>query len=446
MLDPLDRLPPQSIDTERQIIGAILLDPRQLDRVASKLTPDDFYADAHKKLFGHFVAMSDNGQRIDATTLIDRIKRSADLEAIGGGAYIAECAQSVAVAANAPHYAKIVHRHSQLRKIIAAGTDLIRAGYDDLDPEQALATAEAALAGIKTGQGDSDPVSLRDATVLALAAIDKQIERGKGAGIMTGLERFDNVVGGFFPSELTILAARPSQGKTSLSVQIAAHMAGRGRRVYFASLEMDQISVATKRLCTLAGVPQQSIRSNSIGPDEVKRLVAASHDTPGTLFVHDRPRMRPYDIARAARQLHAEIVFVDYLQIVTPPDHKKNRYEQVGEITLQLRAIAREQKIPVVACAQIKRADNKGQTSTVSRPRMDQLRESGNIEQDTDVILLLWRPEGGIHSDSDAWAAEIEVAKNRLGVTEKFRLDWDPGRTLFSIHGSPIHEEFSPWQ
>lgn len=446
----LDRMPPANLDAERQLLGSILLDPRNLDHVASIMTPDDFYAEAHGVIFAHLVAMHDANRRIDEPLFIDRLRTTGDLERVGALAYLVEVFGSVASPRHYRDYAEIVRRDSQKRRIIRAGLDAVVAAYDaGTTPENVLGALEASLASIKTGECNSDPVTMETACVGAINEIDEIIRRGRGAGIMTGLPALDEQIGGVFPGELTILAARPSQGKTSLALQWAAHAAHSGHVVYFATLEMGRNEIAQKRLCSVAGVSSMRIRTGSLTTYDKSRLTEAAQTVAQSRFyVHDAPKIRPFDVQRAARRLRAEIVFVDYLQIVTPPDPSKKRYEQVGDISGQLKTIARELHVPVVACAQIGRQADLGRES---RPALAHLRESGNIEQDADVVALLWRPCGGIQGKTDSeycqehWDADLIVAKNRKGITPSLRLDWDGDTTTFTCHNYHPRPKSGQW-
>jgi replicative DNA helicase len=307
------------------------------------------------------------------------------------------------------------------------------------NPDEALAAAEEALARIKTGSYNTDPVTMWDATMAAVQEIDDIVKRIRLSGTMIGLPQFDEEIGGFFRGELVILGARPGQGKTSLALQMATHCAARGRRVYFATLEMGATELALKQLATESGVSSQRIRAGKIDEHDRAQLSEASQRVAvKNLVLHDWPEIRPFDIQRAARRFDAEIVFVDYLQIVSPPDAKKKRYEQVGDISRQLKTIARQMDVPVVACAQIGRqAEQRAET----RPKLSDLRESGNIENDCDMALLLWRPENGIKGkkgtphEGQEWDADLEVAKNRKGVRKRFRLVWHGDETRFSCFG-----------
>ena len=446
----LDRMPPSNLDAERQLIGSVMLQPSILDAAASIVAPDDFYSEAHAVIFRHLVDMSQKNRRIDEALFLDRMRTSGDLERIGGTAYLVEIYGSVASPRHFRDYAAIVRRDAHKRRIIRAGLDAVVAAYDaSTTSEDVLAALEVNLAEIRTGQYDTDPVTMSTACVEAIQEIDATIRRGHGAGIMTGLEAFDTQLGGVFPGELTICAARPSHGKTSLALQLAAHAAGRGRVVYFATLEMDRAELATKRLCAVSGVSSMRIRTGKIDAVEKSRIMEAAQSVAAleNFHVHDWPEIRPYDIQRAARRLHADLIVVDYLQIVTPPDSTKKRYEQVGEISRQLKIVARQMNVPVVACCQIGRQAEQG--GKESRPMISHLRESGNIEQDADVVLLLWRPRDGIHGAADSkysgerWDADLMVAKNRKGVTPNIRLDWDGDTTTFFSHTTPSRS--GPW-
>jgi len=438
--DILDRMPPCDLDAERAVLGSILLQPKILDNLASLLKASDFHSDAHQRLYRCLVGMSDQDKAIEPKLVTVELSRLGELEAVGGVAYIAEVLSSVGVASHYSYHAKLVIECAKRRNIIHAATEALRQAHaTNVTVEECLNTAEESLAAIQCGSYDTDPVPMFDAVVEAMAEIDAILKRQKQAGIFTGLPDFDELYGGVFPGELTILAARPGQGKTSLALQMAAHAAQR-HRVYFATLEMGRIELALKRLCSVSGVSSQKIRTGDLGELDRGSLVTASQSVANkNLLLHDWPEIRPYDIRRAARRFDAEVIFVDYLQYVSPPDAKKKRYEQVGDISRQLKTIARQMQVPVVACAQIGRQAEA--TRGEMRPRLSHLRESGNIENDCDVALLLWRPENPISAKDrpgEEWDAEVEIAKNRKGETGRLRLLWSGKRTSFSCYGNRV--------
>ena len=435
----LDSMPPCNHEAEAQVIGSLLLDPSKLDEIASMLRPSDFHGEFNRVLYTHFMGISESDGRVDVPLLTDRMRKAGDW-VDGMAAHVADVVQSVAVSLHVKYYADIVLRASRNRQLIHIGLDLTRTAWQPAaDPEVCLAAAEEAMAQIRTGSYDTDPQPISEVMVDVMQEIDDIIHKRKTAGVMTGLVEFDEEIGGLFRGELTIVAARPGQGKTSLALQMAAHCAARGRTVYFATLEMPKIDLAMKRLCSVSGVSSQRVRTGNIDIDQRQQLVEGSQAAAQTnLHLHDWPEIRPFDIRRAARRVGAEVVFVDYLQYVTPPDATKKRYEQVGDISRQLKTIARQMDVPVVACAQIGRQADQ---TKEARPKLSHLRESGNIESDADVVLLLWRPEKGIdgtkdHFANEHWDAELEVGKNRKGKVTRLRLDWDGETTTFACHSA----------
>ncbi len=439
----LDRLPPSSLDDERQTLGSILLDHKVLDDVARLVEPEDFHADAHQRVYRAMLAMQADRLPIDIALLRDRLNRSAEIEAIGGPAYLAEILQSVPYAANAKYYAGIVARHAKKRKLIHAATEMLRTAYDPgQEPEEIVAAAERAISAIKTGSYQTDPISLEEATVAAMDFIDEVGTARKGGGVKTGLEMLDFETGGVYAGEMTILAARAGQGKTTLALQIAYNMAAAGIPVYYASLEMNRVQVALKNLCRIAAVPIKLVRAGRIFARGRESLLDASNKCTVPLFIHDWPKIRPFDIARAARKLNAGVVFVDYLQRVKPTDNGQKRWEQVGQISDDLKTVAADLNVPVVALAQLNReADKEGRET---RPKLSHLRESGNLEQDADQVWLLWRPENGIKGTGryagENWGAELKIAKHRFGNARPIRLKCDGMATAFECIDEPPEE------
>jgi len=434
----LDRLPPQSLEAEKAVLGSMLLDPLLCDDVAPILRPEDFYARAHRKLYAHMLAIHDGGGRIDAMLLVERLKAAGELEAIGGVAYLAEVAQSVPVAAHAMHYAGIVVEKSRRRAIILAATEMLRAAWDTgVSVDEIVSDCEALLHQIPSGEYAGEPVEFTKALAEACVVVDEIASRKRSAGLMTGLESFDFAAGGLFAGELTILAARPSIGKTSLALQIAQHVGGDRKRVYFASLEMPTTQLALRVLCGHSGVAMARVRSGDLGPDDLALLMAAGVSLQGLpILLHDRAGLSVADIRRACRRMVAkgglDLVIVDYLQRVTPADAKVDRHLQVGKITWDLKALALELRVPVLCVCQLGRVaeERDRKTGLVIEPRLSMLKESGDIEQDADMVLLLHRQQRAVES-------LLILAKNRQGEQARFNLQWDGERTRFSCDGVP---------
>ena len=435
-----DRMPPSNLDAEQQVLGSILLLPSVLDEVASILKPQDFYTEANERIYGHLLAMSTAGDQIDNALLAEKLKCHGDWEFIGEAAYLGEVAQAAPTAAHAVHYARIVLRASQKRRIMQAATELLKEAWEpSIEPEQSLASAEAALQEIRTGDYQDSLVTAQQAGEAFLLKVSRICQQQGQVGVFTGLPRFDSEVGGLFPGELTILAARPSVGKTALACQIADHSARHGRLVYFASLEMDFVELAGRTICGIAGVNGQVIRTGKIGPEEQQALSnGAAAFSKRAVCIDSRPGMTVYDIRRAARRLVRDalrLIVVDYLQLLTPEDRRLQRYEQVGQQTKALKELARELEVPVLCLCQLNRASEQQEM-----PMLSNLRESGSIEQDADMVMLLHRPPSGIKistpgsrtKERAAWPAELILAKNRNGEQVTVKLDWDPRLTRFS--------------
>jgi len=429
----LDRLPPQDLDAERSVLGSILLKQDVLDEVAGIVTAGDFYAEAHGRLFSHVVTMHEAGQPIDVVTLKDRLTREGDFEAIGGAAYLAEVAQSVPYAANAVHYANIVRDKAKLRSVIHTGSAMVRDAYDPAgNADDVLARAEEALSRAEEHGRQSDAI---DAATAVDGAIRQAQQSGEHRrGLPTGLVDFDRQLGGLFPGELIVLAARPRMGKTSLGIQVMAHNAPRDRGVLFASLEMSATELTTRMLCSRAGVDSNRLRTGSLEGDDLAALEREAAELRGAAFwVVDRPSLTTADMRREARRLHRRsglaLLVVDYLQRVTPADVRVKRYEQVGQITGELKRLAREFNVPVLLLAQLNR---EVEATADHRPRLSHLRESGDIEQDADVVAFLHRPEVYKPDDADLHGqAALIVEKNRNGPTSRFELSWDETTTTF---------------
>lgn len=429
----LDMAPPQDLDAERGVLGSLLLDPRILDDVALVLRAQDFHADAHRRLYGHLIAMHDAGQAIDVTLLVGRLKSAGELEAVGGMAYVAEVIQSVAVAAHAVHYANKVKAKSILRAVLHAGTSIVRTAYDPgATPEEILSQAETILSTVETGDHQGEPVPLDDAMQDALEQVERIAERKEQAGRLTGIYDFDQLIGGLFPGELIVLAARPGIGKTSLAVQIGQHVAQHHGLVYFVSLEMRAQELATRILCGQADVESHLVRTGRIGSHERNRLVESAARLHGSrLLIHDRPGMTVADIRRSARRLVKDglaLIAIDYLQLLTPTDRRAPREQQVALMTRELKGLARELNVPVLCLCQLNRqADGE-------RPRLSHLRESGAIEQDADMVCFLYQKPKDDPGDHNA---VLEIAKNRNGQTLVLGMHWRPTQTRFRSANEP---------
>lgn len=445
----LDRLPPQSLAAEKAVLGSIMLDPRVADSVSARLKPDDFYADAHRRVFARLLAMRDARQPIDGLTLLDSLRGASELEAVGGVEYLAELAQSVPVACNALYYAGIVADRAARRNVIQAMTECLRDAYGNEGDaiEEMLGRVENALGRIRTGEYSGEPKPVAQSLQAVIERADAIRERGQSAGILTGLWDWDERIGGLFPGEFTVLAARPGVGKTALATAIARHVASGGRLTYFASLEMSDLELIQRVLCCEANVDSRKIRTATLDAADSAALAKAANRLAGDeLVIHDRPGLSVADIRRSCRRLKPRglsFIVVDYLQRITPADRKAKRYEQVADIAKELKTLARELSVPVLCLAQLGR-----EAETVVIPELRHLRESGDIEAECDVVAFLVRPmpwdaeqaktalRGKEKPPADQ--AGVIVAKNRNGPLLRLKLRWEAQRTRFV---PPEHQE-----
>ena len=446
----LDRLPPQNLDAERAVLGSILLHSRVLDDIAPLLTPGDFYAESHRLVYETMLTLYTSHRRVDHLCLEAELKSNGLFEKVGGRAYVMEIVTAVPVYQNAEYYARLVATESRFRKIIHASTEVLRKAYDHVDSSEDLATeAIKLLDAAGSVIGDGEPIPMATAVLAAMDHIDEVRRRKTGTGLLTGLLDFDEQYGGLFPGELTILAARPGVGKSAICAQIGQHVAERKRMVYFASLEMSSTQLASRTLCSEANVSGMRLRTGKLTDDDYARFVEPSNSIAARpLWLHSDSALTIAKIRRACIRLKPKglaLVIVDYLQIIEARDRRMNRYEQIGEITRGLKALACELDVPVLVPAQLAR-----QAETESRPRLSHLRESGDIEQAADNVLFLCRPitwsvdNQEIDGEPHPSQAGLIIEKQRNGTTGTIPLVWDAPRTRFDCRDRPVvtHSEF----
>jgi len=448
----LDRPPPHSLEAEQAVLGSLLIDPHMCDEVATILRPEDFYADAHARLFRHLLEMHESGSTIDVTLLVERLRRAGELEAVGGTAYLAEVAAAVPYAAHAVYYANIVRDKATLRMLIHASGEILRDAYDpSIDPAQMVSEAEQKIFAVHDARSRDQVTNIHDLLVEAFDRIDARLERGEGQGIPTGFHDLDNLTGGLHESELVILAARPSMGKTALATNIAEYVATEaGVPTLFVSLEMARLELAQRMLCSQGKIDASKFRSGFLSGEDRQKLVEASARLgKAALFVDDTPSRTVTEIAACARRLKRRenlgLIVVDYLQLIQPDNPKDPRQEQVARMTRRLKALARELKIPILCLAQLNRQPEATRES--HRPRLSHLRESGAIEQDADVVLFIHREEY-YHPDNEEekGKAEVIVAKQRNGPTGTVKLAWLSRYTRFENLAERSFAEFEAFE
>ncbi len=388
---------------------------------------DNFYADAHQKIFDAIVTLYDRGHPADLVVLAELLKEQKLIEDIGGYAYLAELWDAAPTAANAEYYGRIVRDKAIIRHLIHASTEILRDSYDQAMPaDELLEAAERKVLDIAEQGITSQTISLADALTEAYDRIDsrQQHDQASISGLPTGFLDLDEKTAGLQNSELIIVAARPSAGKTAFALNLARHVAvEEGQPVFVASLEQSRIELAERLLCCQARVDSHRLRKGHLNSEDMQKLIEAGGILRNArIFIDDTPGLGMLKIAANARRLKLRhgirMVIIDYLQLIEPDNRRDSRQEQVAHISRRLKFLARELKVPVVALAQVNRSSEDRQDH---KPRLADLRESGSIEQDADTVLILHRPEmyePGQHEG----IIEVNIAKQRNGPTGEITL------------------------
>jgi replicative DNA helicase len=417
-----DYLPPQNIEAEQGVLGSILLDAETIPDVADVLTADDFYRDAHQRLYQAILDHWTEGGQVDCLTIADELTRRGDLDAVGREDYLAELVQGVPHAVNAKHYAQIVRQKAIARRVVEAANETLKEAYSDsLSADDLLATTERRFMSIGEHAARDDAATIRLAAAASLYRVRCRAA-GDEPGLSNGFADLDDVLDGLQPRKLYILAARPSIGKSALALNVADQVSTAGRgSVLFVSLEMDRVELADRYLMAKARVSGDRFRyPDRMTQLESDALAEACEVDAGrsTLVIDDPPALTLTRLCARARRHKARnglaLLVVDYLQLVdAQPAKGEIREQQVARISRRLKSLARELSCPVLACCQLNRAVE-GRSDR--KPSLSDLRESGQIEQDADAVMLLHRPDHYDPNDNPGTAFVI-VAKNRAGTT-----------------------------
>ncbi len=451
----LDRTPPYNLDAEKGVIGSLLLDPTLFDDVLMIVRPDDFYDEAHQILYDQMVEMHNDGVQIDVTLLVERLRAAGQLDVVGGMSYLAEVAGSVGVAAHAEKYAELVRDKSTLRGLIHASSEVLRDAYDPtVNPAELISQAEQKVFAVNDARSSNQVSEIRDVLMETVSLIDHRIEHGGASGLPTGFTDLDNLTGGFHGSELIIIAARPSMGKTAFATNVAENVAIEAKEpVLFVSLEMAAQELAQRLLASQGKIDSIKFRSGMLSKeDRQKMMQAAGVLGESPLFVDDSPNRTVSEIAACARRIKRRhglgLIVIDYLQLLQPDNPRDPRQEQVAKIARRLKGLARELKVPLACLAQLNRQVESGTGKESRRPRLSHLRESGAIEQDADVVMFVHREEYYYHTHEEAEAAgvkgqgELFISKQRNGPTGDVKLTWLSKYTRFENRAQPQHSEF----
>jgi replicative DNA helicase len=421
--DGADRLPPHNREAERSILGSMLRDNRVIPEIVTRLRAEDFYVFGHQKIFEGLATLMEQGKAADYITLGDWLKEKQYLEDAGGHSYLVDLWDAApGSAGNARHYADIVRQKAIVRNLIHACNDLSQQAFEQALPaNELLDAAERRIFEIAEMGITGDTKTLHDAIQEAYVRLDQRKQRGdvEYSGIPSGYVDLDNLTAGLQNSELIIVAARPSVGKTSFALNLVRHIVVEEQQpVLFVSLEQARVELAERLLCCQARVDSHRLRKGHLNPEEIDKLFQAGDVlSQAKLFIDDIPGQNMLRIAANARRLKMRhdlrMIIIDYLQLIDPDNKRDNRQEQVSAISRRLKFLARELNVPVVALAQVNRSSEE---RTDHRPRLSDLRESGALEQDADTVMLLHRPdyhEAGLNEG----IVEVIVAKQRNGPT-----------------------------
>lgn len=425
-----ERLPPQNIEAEQAVLGSVLIDPEAIERVAQFLKPEDFYREAHQHIFGAALGLYDRSEPTDFVTVCDELNRRSLIEEVGNETYVASLANVMPTSVHAEYYGHIVERHAVMRRIISAAAEIAAIGYETgLEIDEALDRAEQVLFSLARHASDQDFVHIRP-------IVDEYWEKLIGArqgeqpapGIRSGFEGLDRLTAGLQRSDLVIIAGRPSTGKTTLALNIASKLAIMDPHVPVGifSLEMSAEQLAQRFLCMLARVDSHRLRLGELTDGEWENLtgtVGALTEAP--IYVDDSGFLNSMDLRTKARRLQARanigLLIVDYLQLIQGRRGGENRVQEISDISRSLKALARELDIPVIAISQLSRAVEQRENH---RPMLSDLRESGALEQDADLVMFVYRDEMYDEDSPHKGEADIILAKHRNGPTGTVTLDF----------------------
>ncbi len=411
------------------MLGSMLRDNAVIGDIVQIVRRENFYTDAHQKIFAAVISLYDKGQPVDLVLLAECLREFKELDDVGGPAYLAELWESAPTAANAEYYSRIVRDKAIIRNLIHASTEVLRDAYDQVMPaEELLEAAERKVLDIAQMGVTGQTYTLAQAVQEAYDRIDTRHQRDQWSisGLPTGFVDLDDKTAGLQNSELVVIAARPSVGKTAFALNLARHIAVEDERpVFVVSLEQSRVELAERLLCCQARVDSHKLRKGQLSSQDMEKLIEAGEVLRNAkLFIDDSPGQGMLRIAANARRLklrhQIKAVIVDYLQLIEPDNRRDNRQEQVAAISRRLKHLARELQVPVVALAQVNRSS---EDRTDHKPRLADLRESGSIEQDADTVMLLHRPEmyePGQHEGT----VEVLIAKQRNGPTGEVTLTY----------------------
>lgn len=440
-----ERVPPQNIEAEQAVLGAMLIDKEAIAKATEVLSADDFYREAHRVIFSAMLELYNKNEAVDMVTVTEILKRDNKLEDIGGIAYITSLANVVLTAANVKYHAEIVAEKSVLRQLVRVSTEIAAMGYEaNEDVGTLLDTAESRILEISNRKKKNDFTAINDILMDSVQSIESLLQNKGGlTGLPAGFADLDKLTSGLHPSDFIILAARPSMGKTALALNIVQNVAlrahkvigGEPRSVAFFSLEMSKEQLVNRMLCAEAGIDSQRLRVGEMHDEDWTHLWDACNTmSRAKIYIDDTAGITAMDMRSRARRLKAEhgldLIVVDYLQLMQGSGKRNNsgdRQQEVSEISRSLKALARELDVPVLALSQLSRSVESRQ---VKRPMLSDLRESGSLEQDADIVAFLYR-EDYYNPETENKHTELIIAKHRNGPVDTVNLFFQKQFTKF---------------
>ena len=449
-----DRVPPQNIEAEQSVLGAMLIEKEAIPKVMEILRDTDFYREAHRVIFNAMLELYNKNEAVDMITVTEILKRDNKLEDVGGIAYVTSLANAVPTAANVTYHASIIEEKSILRQLVSVSTQIASMGYEaNDDVKNIIDSAESKILEISNRKKTADFTPINEIVLDSFKSIEALMGNKNGlTGLPTGFEDLDNLTSGLHGSDFIILAARPSMGKTAFALNVVQNVAiraakkvgGAPKTVAFFSLEMSKEQLASRIISTEALVGGTKLRTGDLTEGEWTRLVEAGDIlSKADLYLDDSPGITVPEMKAKVRRLkNVDLVIIDYLQLMNSAKRIDNRVQEISEITRSLKIMAKELNIPVVTLAQLARAGEKRQEH---RPVLSDLRDSGSIEQDADIVLFLYRDayyanESASPEDVDKNKAEVIVAKNRHGDLRSVPLHWQGEFMRFTSQEVVRHE------
>lgn len=425
MISTIERVPPQNLEAEQAVLGSMLLERDAIAKVVELIQPGDFYRDAHRKIYVAVAELFEKGEPVDLISLTDRLRDRGELDDVGGAAYLGMLLNTVPTAANVEFYARIVMQKALLRGLISAGTTIAQLGYNaEGDVEILIDQAEKLVFAIGQRRMTQEFVPIRS---VLMETFEKLDQRGKGdvTGIPTGFTDLDLLTAGLQPSDLVIVAGRPSMGKTTFGLNIAQHAAIHHKTpVAIFSLETSKEQLVQRILCAEAGVDNSRLRTGFLTDDDWRRISrAVGVLSEAKIFVDDSANITPIEMRAKARKLMAEhglgLIIIDYIQLIQSYRRTENRTQEISEIARSLKGLAKELNIPVIITSQLSRAV---EMTGTRRPMLSHLRESGELEQVADLVVFLYRDDYYDPATEKKNVAEVIVAKHRNGPTGTIEL------------------------